>query len=110
MSAHTPAPWTQWGDVIGSLGHHVIAQMVAPTERTGDIQPLSLIDPKFDEQMANARLIAAAPELLEALKDARHQVCSMLCPSFWRTGEPQPHGEKCRAIAALIAKAEQKGC
>lgn len=59
---HTPAPWSinEWtqasSDIaIGATGTPLIARV-------------PLRDVSINEQEANARLIAAAPELLEALK------------------------------------------
>ena len=59
MSAHTPAPWTVDGtttarnlDVIGEGGR---------------VAMLDCDDSDTDTLEANARLISAAPELLEAL-------------------------------------------
>lgn len=51
-----------------------------------------------DQEMANARLIAAAPDLLAALKDARREVIALGTP--WQ--------EKVAKIDAAIAKAEGK--
>jgi hypothetical protein len=53
---HTPGPWFQWSDnngrlQVGSSTNYTVAQMM--------ITPLH-------GQLANARLIAAAPDLLEA--------------------------------------------
>ena len=63
MSKHTPGPWTAYGRVIRAGG-----RFIARTEHF----PLS--DESAEEQYcraiehANASLIAAAPELLEACK------------------------------------------
>ena len=61
MSKHTPGPWSinDWPQAttdiaIGAVGTPMIAKV-------------SLRDVSINEQKANARLIAAAPELLEAL-------------------------------------------
>lgn len=42
-------------------------------------------------------------ELEAALREAQADVCSLHCPSTWRTGEKQPHSDKCQAIAAALA-------
>ena len=57
LSAHTPGPWAQ--DVYGSIN-----------DKTGNtIRVEGLALSSGSEAKANARLIAAAPELLEALKE-----------------------------------------
>lgn len=67
MTAHTPGPWTaspnKWNDA------ELIVQAGPPTNRVlarfgSEDEPLDSTD------HANARLIATAPELLEALKFA----------------------------------------
>ena len=64
---HTPAPWRiEWGMSQGGDGHHVCD--------ASDMGPLSIIasvhfhDDADGETKANARLIAAAPDLLAALR------------------------------------------
>ena len=60
-----------------------------------------------DEFDAAARLIAAAPELYEALAAVAEDVCSLTCPSVWKTSEgPQPHSDKCKAARSALAKAK----
>ena len=55
MSEHTPGPWAVLGTGIVGVGNDAL---VAAYSRA-----------HLGEQAANARLIAAAPELLEALKE-----------------------------------------
>ena len=55
MSAHTPGPWGLDGNLIEGPDGERVACITAYSRRT----------PK---QKANARLIAAAPDLLEALR------------------------------------------
>jgi hypothetical protein len=55
MNKHTPAPW--------SFGHNIGVYAEGNTH-IADISPSK----NFDETLANAKIIAAAPELLEALK------------------------------------------
>lgn len=67
MSAHTPGPWVV---TSGYNGRTTVAMVRSPdrtvcVEAATDAQP-----PGFDATDANARLIAAAPELLKALKEA----------------------------------------
>lgn len=62
-SRHTPGPW--WSVGTGVLaGDKNDPQVIASTE-TGDVMNVEA----SEEQEANARLIAAAPELLAALLD-----------------------------------------
>ena len=57
MSNHTPGPWFASGRYIGTFNHKsAIGECRSASECWSDDEPAS----------ANARLIAAAPELLEA--------------------------------------------
>lgn len=87
MSQHTPGPWSinDWPQAntdiaIGAVGTPLIARI-----------PLRHVS--INEQKANARLIAAAPELLEALKVAEVYV-------------PASHKRQIALVHAAIAKAE----
>ena len=72
MSKHYPGPWSAgeiddgWADIdaYGS-NHWQFARVVVQTE--DDDEPQKRL-------IANARLIAAAPDLLEALKDAESEL------------------------------------
>jgi len=72
MSQHTPGPWS----VIGSGA----GQTQVCGRRNGQICEIASYlydetnEPELDELEANARLIAAAPELLEALKELQSQI------------------------------------
>ena len=59
MSKHTPGPWR--ASELGVLSDKLTSY--------GNWYVCSLIDPDNEEHKANARLIAAAPELLESLED-----------------------------------------
>lgn len=61
MSKHTPGPWINLGN----------GDIVAQSENYcgGEKDIASVFLTSNDEDEANANLIAAAPELLEALKD-----------------------------------------
>lgn len=71
---HTPGPWQHEGnEILGGIGSHnafVVCKLTC-----GHVSPAPVFSYLNDEQRefrstvdANARLIAAAPELLEALK------------------------------------------
>ena len=75
MSKHTPGPWTvglrgEYGthnaNVIFSNGGE---SSVATVYHLPVHTKLEEVDPRYAKGMANARLIASAPELLDALKD-----------------------------------------
>ena len=87
MTSYTPGPWEINGIAIES-GFEVIAYLREPTHFQGDIRP------GHKDEAANANLIAAAPELYEALED------------LLESPYADPHGEKERMAArAALAKA-----
>ena len=94
MSAkHTPGPWKLKADLGIPL-----QIMGAPTKQNPRYNPVTrcgttFIAPTSAEAMANARLIAAAPDLLAALKWLDN----------WLGHKPMP--ECSNRIAAAIAKA-----
>lgn len=51
------------------------------------------------------KIVNAAPDLLTALEQAHQDTCSLHCPSVWKTGEPQPHSDRCTSISAVLDKA-----
>lgn len=63
MSGHTPGPWHIDYAAAGGGNIQSVNGPVANTRWFGNTQKEAL------EDFANARLIAAAPDLLEALKD-----------------------------------------
>jgi hypothetical protein len=62
MSKHTPGPWIVHENTnLITAENYIVCENIAPTHPRGL--------PEWDERTrATARLIAAAPELLEALK------------------------------------------
>lgn len=86
MSKHTPGPWIAKGDNVYEENEPGrIAKTCGGTD---------------EQAAANARLIAAAPDLLEALKLQKCFQCD----------ESEPDDEvcdACRAKRAAIAKAER---
>lgn len=71
MSEHTPGPWIIFGD--GDIGELEIM----PAGRAGsiawiDFESTDETTPQSQEKLANARLIAAAPNMLAALKNMLH--------------------------------------
>lgn len=92
MSRHTPGPWKAEAggrEPLVLAGLTPVAQVFALGESIDDAA----------EEEANARLIAAAPDLLEALQDALSWIGKL---SDW-AGAEDPNIERYRTA---IAKAE----
>jgi len=96
-AAHTPGPWEldPYGQVTQSNGRTVLVSGIAsPMVSTA-------------ESIANARLVAAAPDLLAALKEAID--CGMVPKSSAAEGGANRHVVQLQVadqIRAAIAKAE----
>ncbi len=94
MSGHTPGPWLADD---GEGGDWVVA-----AESDGDvIAPLFMATGHYDDAKANAYLIAAAPDLLAALRDLMPLMAECDCINSDRQQPLCP----CRAARAAIAKA-----
>lgn len=78
---HTPGPWIAFHD----------DGVVSAYERTGD-HTSRIVTISGGSSIANARLIAAAPDMLEALEDARK----------WLNGQPDRSNCKAHSLFALI--------
>lgn len=67
--SHTPGPW-----YVATGDHQELGLVRAVTTKEGEVDVICIVDklPSNSEELAlaNARLIAAAPDLLEALKSA----------------------------------------
>lgn len=63
---HTPGPWKTFGLEVGQSRRNLICTLY---QQAGDCVSMGT-----EKTKANARLIAAAPELLEALKDCQVQL------------------------------------
>jgi len=75
---HTPGPWDLHGcAVITAFGRGEIANLRSP--RDGGVL----------ERNANARLIAAAPDLLKALKETRASLIEQYGPARYAANFPQ---------------------
>lgn len=99
MSGHTPGPWSVGGitDTNGGDWTVVTGRFVVASVHNGvDFSPAAVGIPT-SRQRANARLIAAAPELLAALEAMRDQ--------FQYTSINDGDDEANRLAQAAIAKA-----
>jgi hypothetical protein len=71
-SEHTPGPWERVGaSYIWKTGDNGAAVAIVAEPECSDsssFYQVRMASKRWDEAMANARLIAAAPELLEACK------------------------------------------
>ena len=92
---HTPGPW-KVGQYLGSLRQFVIHTDVGDKGRGSDVAVTSIAFGS-DETVANARLIAAAPDLLRYLKEARRTL------EMWK--DVAPAVSLCADIDAAIARA-----
>lgn len=107
MRKHTPEPWVA-RKAEGLPGRKLEAnQAWAVTTEDGDLRIAT--GPSWDDEFsgeswANARLIAAAPELLEALRIAEEALNHIRCTS--RTVPWDQTGPAVQKARAAIAKAE----
>lgn len=110
---YTPGPWVIAMNSNGNLyiqpegrGHETdIAFIFRPYPQVGDHSPIEA------RREANARLIAAAPELLEALRRIYNNAQSRLFNSDTGAGHPDFDALYCicQESRAAIAKAEGRG-
>ena len=122
MSKHTPGPW-YIGKDFSDQGRHIYAEQVVRDDDGEEWHPLIAStddDERLVDWQANARLIAAAPDLLEALKTAMQAFTEIrhahrLLEEWFTGGERaatqhllmwQQRGIE--GVIAAIAKAEDK--
>lgn len=88
MAKHTPGPWKA-----------TLRTVTAP--ETEDRLPLDvrLYGGNADDNRANARLIAAAPDLLEALQECKQLLDMVLCVQGGLP--PDANGPAAKALAAI---------
>lgn len=116
--SHTPGPWkledesdVHASDVLGSDGTHVVCFGHDYDDYGRFGWPKGRWSQKKEEEWnatveANARLIAAAPELLEALEDVLN--CVALCPEHGDVVDAPSKYEDARAAIAK-ARGTQEG-
>lgn len=92
QATHTPGPWT-------------LKEGFGTTVLNSDGRLLNL-DARTNEGMANARLIAAAPELLSLIKDFGDWLEVHLELGHINAGTANRNGDLVSQIRTVIAKAE----
>jgi hypothetical protein len=89
---HTPGPWATTGNLIEGSDGETIAYVTA----------YNTLTPK---QQANARLLAASPEMLAVLKTTLGNIMS-LGPAGALESVPMPFRVWAQVVSDVIAKAE----
>jgi hypothetical protein len=108
MSKHTPGPW-----VVDDSNPNLVARLVDGVyEYVCAVEPSSFSTREYskEQEESDARLISAAPELLEALKEITPNMPPPDAPCHYGI-VPQSRCCHCQRIArarAAIAKAEGK--
>lgn len=112
IAQHTPGPWkfSRW-DQFGDARFYISQQECAPyTPNYSDVATLIAETPSGELvkiQEANARLIAAAPDLLEALKELSRSFIGTYSDDQRSDDEINNHREHWERMArAAITKAE----
>ena len=114
IAQHTPPPWHVEPAVPGEAsGFHIFAADPNGSTQDGDVVTIA----DFIESETNARLIAAAPDLLAALKAADagfNEIATVLRRAIEQGGERFHAGDMLKAViqftpplTAAIAKAVQ---
>jgi len=89
---HTPGPWeVRQKDMVWSAS---TGRLIADCEKTPYLKRPA---PPDSEDASNARLIAAAPELLEALENARNVLAGLATGQLAGIEKDSPALEKARA-------------
>jgi len=97
---HTPGPWqSRWQEATDDSAHPIIA--IETCEGAGDVAGIHYAS-RDGEDEANARLIAAAPDLLTALQAV---MAAWLTEAGYGDGILEEHGPAIDAAHAAIAAA-----
>lgn len=103
---HTPAPWN-WNTMLSASENDKGFRVWANGQWIADVSPINDHQGNSTNGKANARLIAAAPELLAALKSALADLEDSFLPMLIEAGwQPQNELAVLAKARAAIAKAE----
>jgi hypothetical protein len=94
MSKHTPGPWSYWS------GYNPFDKIESQVTAEGGDIVIASYNSLIDQGEANACLMAAAPDLLEALEGVE-RLCS-------QSGYVGVNGQYLKVVRAAIAKARGK--
>jgi len=117
-TGHTPGPWTIDHERIGPPGEPVALLCDSHAPESGTVVEWPRFGEVVDdsENEANARLIASAPDLLEALENLLGQLENVsdycqTCSEYWSTGDGGDllHQPGCATDAAYEARNKAKG-
>ena len=101
MSGHTPGPWRVFGRMTGKVISENAPGVVEICE-TGDFRDAELVPFNGERWNADARLIAAAPDMLEVLQGCEAAMCEA---SNMHNRSAQVLSEHIHAARAAIARA-----
>ena len=100
-AAHTPGPWKVFND--NEFGDVLYVRL--PGSKFCNNEIAVLYDPANTSRIANARLIAAAPDLLEAAELALSTAEAWIHDQLDGTSSLEAEIEKLEPVRAAIAKA-----
>jgi len=103
MSKHTPGPW-KVGQYLGSLSSFHVHMDAGDKGRGIDVVE-AVAGITTEQRLANARLIAAAPELLETLSKTLKTIEEALAYGYLPAGTEQELEAQASEIRSAIAKA-----
>jgi len=99
-ATHTPGPWdTEDGEVFVDADSRHIATVTFDRDFEGTVEEHRVLHARWQQQHANARLIAAAPELYEALRNIVGMIVN--CPGVPSNSDSLPMMVLANARGAL---------
>ena len=104
---HTPGPWRAKKHTEGEPGYEVIIPYVEKEWIEGKVGKIVCeMGGNNDEDYANARLIAAAPEMFEAIKFAFDELEDMTTDEFSRGADKAVRDKLLKALAKVRGEEE----